>query len=82
VISSRQATDSYSFVRTTQYIYEEDNHYALVRLGRQGAFKSTTVYYVRAGKGLNTMLDGPCSAAGIRNPVGTAHSLVTVLISP
>jgi hypothetical protein len=35
-----------------QYIYEEDNHYALVRLGRQGTFKSTTLYYVRAGKGL------------------------------
>jgi hypothetical protein len=35
-----------------QYIYAEDNHYVIVRLGRQGAFKSTTVYYVRAGKGL------------------------------
>ena len=40
-------------LRTTQYICEEDKHYALVRLGRQGAFKSTTVYYVRAGKGLS-----------------------------
>ena len=52
MISSRQATEKYCLLRTTQYICEEDKHYALVRVGRQGAFKSTTVYYVRAGKGL------------------------------
>ena len=52
MISSRQATEKYCLLRTTQYICEEEKHYALVRLGRQGAFKSTTVYYVRAGKGL------------------------------
>ena len=52
MISSRQATEKYCLLRTTQHICEEDKHYALVCLGRQGAFKSATVYYIRAGKGL------------------------------
>jgi len=42
------ATESYYFVRTTPYIYQ----YASVRLDRQAAFRSSTVWYVRAGKGL------------------------------
>jgi hypothetical protein len=29
--SIRQTTESYSFIRTTQYIYEENNQYVLVR---------------------------------------------------
>jgi hypothetical protein len=27
----RQTTESYSFIHTTQYIYEENNQYILVR---------------------------------------------------
>jgi hypothetical protein len=27
----RQTTESYSFIRTMQYIYEENNQYVLVR---------------------------------------------------
>ena len=34
------------------YIYGENNQYASVRSDRQAAFKSSTVWYVRAGKGL------------------------------
>ena len=34
------------------YIYEENNQYASVRLDEQAAFKSSTVWYVRACKGL------------------------------
>ena len=34
------------------YIYGENNQYASVRLDRQAAFKSSKVWYVRAGKGL------------------------------
>jgi hypothetical protein len=35
-----------------QYIYEEDNQYVWVRLAWQVTFKSSTFWYVRAGKGL------------------------------
>jgi hypothetical protein len=59
------------------YIYEEDNHLALVRLGRQGAFKSTTVYYVRAGKGLMKELSLAACALhpDVRNDTtGLCHS--------
>ena len=35
-----------------QYIYEENSQYASVRLDRQAAFKSSTLWCVRAGKGL------------------------------
>jgi hypothetical protein len=34
------------------YLNVRKYHYALVRLGRQAAFKSTTLSYVKAGKGL------------------------------
>jgi len=40
------------FRSTTPYIYEENNQYVSVRLDRQAAFKSSTVWYVRTGKGL------------------------------
>ena len=33
-------------------MYVEDIHYILLRLDQQAAFKSTTVYYVRAGREL------------------------------
>ena len=33
--------------------FRSHNQYALVRLDRQAAFESSTVWYVRAGKGLN-----------------------------
>ena len=36
-----------------RFIYEEDNQCISVRLGWQGAFKSTALWCVRAGKGLN-----------------------------
>jgi len=35
-----------------RFIYEEDNQCVSVRLGRQGAFKSSALWCVRAGKGL------------------------------
>ena len=35
-----------------RFIYEEDNQFVSVRLGRQGAFKSSALWCVRAGKGL------------------------------
>jgi hypothetical protein len=34
------------------YLNVRKYHYVLVRLGRQAAFYSTTLYYVKAGKGL------------------------------
>jgi len=52
-MSSRKAKESFSFVHTTQYIYEEDNKSALERLGRQATFKFRALWSVRDGKGLN-----------------------------
>ena len=52
-MSSRKATESFCFVHTTQYIYEEDNKSALERLGRQGTFKFWALWSIRDGKGLN-----------------------------
>jgi hypothetical protein len=37
-----QTTESYSFICTTQYIYEENNQYILVRYVPQATFKSST----------------------------------------
>jgi len=51
-MSSRKATESFCFVHTTQYIYEEDNKGALERLGRQATFKFRALWSVRDGKGL------------------------------
>jgi len=51
-MSSRKATESFCFIHTTQYIYEEDNKSALERLGRQGMFKFRALWNVRDGKGL------------------------------
>jgi len=51
-MSSRQATESFCFIHTTQYIYEEDNKSALERLDRQGMFKFQALWSVRDGKGL------------------------------
>ena len=50
-MSSRKATDSFCFVHTTQYIYEEDKS-ALERLGQQATFKFRALWSVRDGKGL------------------------------
>jgi hypothetical protein len=47
-----QTTKSYSFIHTTQYVYEENNQYILVHYGLQATFKSSTFYYVRDRKGL------------------------------
>ena len=41
-----------------RFIYEEDNQCVSVRLGRQGAFKSSALWCIRAGKGLNLWLKG------------------------
>jgi len=51
-MSSRKATESFCFVHTTQYIYEEDNKRALERLGRQTTFKFRALWSVKDGKGL------------------------------
>jgi len=51
-MSSRKATESFCFVHTMQYIYEEDNKSALERLGRQGTFKFRALWSVRDSKGL------------------------------
>jgi len=51
-MSSRKETESFSFVHTTQYIYEEDKKSALVRLGRQATFKFRALWSVRDGKEL------------------------------
>jgi len=51
-MSSRKAKESYCFVRTTQYIYEEDTKSALERFGRQTTFKFRALWSVRDGKGL------------------------------
>ena len=51
-MSSHKATESFCFVHTTQYIYEEDNKSALERLGRQATFKFRALWSVRDGKGL------------------------------
>ena len=51
-MSSRKATESFCFVHTTQYIYEEDKKSALDRLGRQATFKFRALWSVRDGKGL------------------------------
>jgi len=51
--------ENYYFVRTTQLSYEEDNPYTSVRLHRQAAFKSGTVWYVTSGKGLTSSLYWP-----------------------
>ena len=40
-----------------RFIYEEYNQCVSVRLGRQGAFKSSALWCVRAGKGLRQELD-------------------------
>jgi len=48
--------ESYHFIRKTPYIYEENSQYVSVRLDRQAAFKSSTFWYVRAGKGSNKIL--------------------------
>jgi len=55
-MSSRKATESFCFVHTTQYIYEEDNKSALERLGRQATFKFRALRSVRDGKGLSEEL--------------------------
>jgi len=51
-MSSRKATESFCFVPTTQYIYEEDNKSVLEPLGRQATFKFEALWSVRDGKGL------------------------------
>jgi len=53
VMSSCKATESFCFVHTTQYIYEEDNKSALECLGQQATFKFRALWSVRDGKGLN-----------------------------
>jgi len=52
-MSSHKATESFCFVHTTQYIYEEDNKSTLERLGQQVTFKFRALWSVRDGKGLN-----------------------------
>ena len=69
MISSRWATESYYFVRTTPNIYEENNQYVSVRLDRQAAFKSSTVWYVRAGKGLRETFLEPNQTLKLANNV-------------
>jgi len=51
-MSSRKATDSYCFVHTMQYIYEEDKKSALEHLGQQVMFKFWGLWSIRDGKGL------------------------------
>jgi len=51
-MSSRKTTESFCFIHTTQYIYEEDNKNALEHLGWQGTFKFRVLWSVRDGKGL------------------------------
>jgi len=51
-MSSCKATESFCFVHTTQYIYEEDSQSALERSGRQVTFKFRALWSVRDGKGL------------------------------
>ena len=51
-MSSCKATESFCFVHTTQYIYEEDNESALERLGRQGTFKFQALWSVGDSKRL------------------------------
>jgi len=51
-MSSHKATESFCFVHTTQYIYEEDNKSALEHLGWQATFKFRALWSVRNGKGL------------------------------
>ena len=53
-MSSRKATESYCFVHTMQYIYEEDKKSALEHLGWQATFKFRALWSVRDGKGLNS----------------------------
>ena len=55
-MSSCKATESFCFVHTTQYIYEEDNKSALERLGLQAMFKFQALWSVRDGKGLNEQI--------------------------
>jgi len=52
-MSSRKATESFCFVHTMQYIYEEDKKSALEHLVRQAMFKFWALWSVRDGKGLN-----------------------------
>jgi len=51
-MSSRKATESFCFIHTTQYIYEEDNKSALERLGWQATFKFRALWSIKDGKGL------------------------------
>jgi len=51
-MSSRKATESFCFVHTTQYIYEEDTKSTLERLVRQATFKFGALRSVRDDKGL------------------------------
>jgi len=54
-MSSRKATESFCFVHTTQYIYEEDKKSALEHLVWQVTFKFRVLWSIRDGKGLNVM---------------------------
>jgi hypothetical protein len=47
-----KASESFCFVHTTQYIYEEDNKSALEHLGQQVTFKFQALWSIRDGKGL------------------------------
>ena len=58
-MSSRTATESFCFVHTTQYIYEEDNKSALEHLGWQSTFKFRALWSVRDGKGLKWYFSCP-----------------------
>jgi hypothetical protein len=49
----RQHRATFSFAQCS--IYEEDSQCVLVRLGRQAAFKSSTLQCVRASNGLNNV---------------------------
>ena len=51
-MSTCKATESFCFVHTAQYIYEEDNKSALERLGQQATFKFRALWSIRDGKGL------------------------------
>jgi len=51
-MSSHKATESFCFVHTMQYIYEEDNKSALEHLGRWVTLKFRALWSVRDGKGL------------------------------
>jgi len=59
-MSSRKATESFCFVHTMQYIYEEDIKSALEHSGRQATFKFQALWSVRDGKGLNAQLNPIC----------------------